>query len=361
MDHLSRQTQAWLCVILCCAGFVLAGWMLIPYNGIQEDEALVALPIYGPVVRDFRIRVFHRDIPLMVMDYNGALKSWLYWPIFHLFQPSPASLRIPVLLIGALTIALFYRLLHRIGGMHAALAGCCSAGHRHDISPDHRIRLGAGGDPTSHAGDCSPLPVRIRQIQFRKILSRWILRARPRIVGQGALRLGHRRARNRSRHGLPQRTMGKSFGKKPGGGARGIFVGSLAAPGLQRASPLADRSEPSAIFGRRPGRKSRRAAGQHQWFRTLRLHVEGAQTEKRSRSGIYCCLRCSSRSQRRRSCVPPAGRSSSPWYSWRQRGCKWRSPETPAAPCITRFCCGRFLSSLSPSPVPVWDEPHAWP
>src|SRR5882724_10271424 len=124
MDHLSRQIQVWMCVLLCCAGFVLAGWMLMPYNGIQEDEALVALPIYGPVARDYRIRVFHRDIPLMVMDYNGALKSWLYWPIFHLFQPSPASLRLPVLLIGACTIALFYRLLHRIAGTRAALAGC---------------------------------------------------------------------------------------------------------------------------------------------------------------------------------------------------------------------------------------------
>src|SRR5450755_3902650 len=124
MNHLARQTQVWLCVFLSCLGFLMAGCVLLPYAGIQNDEALVAGPIFGPVARDFRIRIFHRDIPLMAMDYVGALKSWLYWPIFRLTQPSPTSLRLPVLLIGALTIWLFYRLLEKIAGPRAAVTGC---------------------------------------------------------------------------------------------------------------------------------------------------------------------------------------------------------------------------------------------
>ena len=124
MNHLARRSLVWLVIFLSCLGFVLSGCVLLHYPGIEDDEALLAGPIYSPVARDFRIRIFHRDIPLMAMDYVGALKSWLYWPIFRLFKPSDWSLRFPVLLLGALTIWLFYLLLHRVAGTRAAVAGC---------------------------------------------------------------------------------------------------------------------------------------------------------------------------------------------------------------------------------------------
>lgn len=110
--------------LVACLGFVVIGSVLIPYPGIEDDESLFANPIYGPVVRAYRMRVFHHDIPLMVMDYIGGLKSWLYSPIFRFVKPSPASVRVPVLLIGALTVWLFYRLLDRVAGRRAAFAGC---------------------------------------------------------------------------------------------------------------------------------------------------------------------------------------------------------------------------------------------
>jgi hypothetical protein len=124
MNHLARRTKIWLCVFLSCLGFVLAGWAFIPYNGIETDEAMVCLPIFGVAASEFRIRISHRIVPLMLMDYVGALKSWLYWPIFEFFKPSPESLRWPVLIIGAVTIWLFYILLDRVAGTRAALAGC---------------------------------------------------------------------------------------------------------------------------------------------------------------------------------------------------------------------------------------------
>lgn len=123
MNHLERKYQVWLCIFAVCIAFVLTGSALLPYNGIETDEALVAGPILTPVALAYRIQVFHRDVPIMLMDYVGALKSWLYWPIFHFFKPSPESLRFPVLIIGALTIGLFARLLEQIAGLRAALAG----------------------------------------------------------------------------------------------------------------------------------------------------------------------------------------------------------------------------------------------
>ena len=124
MNHLAQRTKIWLAVFVACLGFVLAGWALMPYNGIESDEALVGDPIFGPIFGDFRIRISHQIIPLMLMDYVGALKSWLYWPIFAIFKPSAESLRWPVLIIGAITLGLFYLLLDRIAGPRAALGGC---------------------------------------------------------------------------------------------------------------------------------------------------------------------------------------------------------------------------------------------
>ena len=71
---------------LCCCLTILAGCALIPYAGIQMDEALFAGPYYQPVQREFRIRLFHHDIPLMVMTYIGTLKTLLYWPLLAIFR-----------------------------------------------------------------------------------------------------------------------------------------------------------------------------------------------------------------------------------------------------------------------------------
>ena len=119
MNHLARRTKIRLGVFLSCLGFVLLGCAFIPYVGIQTDEALVGDPIFGTIANEFRIRIFHHNVPLMLMDYVGALKSWLYWPIFAIFRPSPQSLRWPVLILGAITIWIFYLLLNRIAGAPA--------------------------------------------------------------------------------------------------------------------------------------------------------------------------------------------------------------------------------------------------
>jgi len=60
----------------------------------------------------------------MLMSYLGALKCWIYEPVFAIWQPSAYSLRVPVLVLGAFTIWLFYLLLYRILGRRAAVAGC---------------------------------------------------------------------------------------------------------------------------------------------------------------------------------------------------------------------------------------------
>src|SRR5260221_11927078 len=104
----------------CCL-FILLGMAVIPYAGIQNDEALFAGPLNQPIHRAFRARLFHRDIPLMVMSYIGTLKTLLYWPIFAWLGANVWTTRLPMLLAGAITIFLFFRLATRAAGPYAAL------------------------------------------------------------------------------------------------------------------------------------------------------------------------------------------------------------------------------------------------
>lgn len=103
--------------------FFLLSLAFIPHAGIQNDEALFAEPLYSPLIRSFRIRVFHVDIPLMVMTYIGTLKTLLYWPVLALFGGNPWSLRLPVVIVGAFAIYFFYRLTEACVSRTAAVFG----------------------------------------------------------------------------------------------------------------------------------------------------------------------------------------------------------------------------------------------
>lgn len=101
--------------------FFLLGLLLIPLAGIQDDEALFAGPLFSAPFLPLTLPILHHHPPLMVFAYTGALKTYVFWPVFKLFAPGPHSLRLPVLLMGAATIAIFYLFAKRIAGGAAAL------------------------------------------------------------------------------------------------------------------------------------------------------------------------------------------------------------------------------------------------
>jgi hypothetical protein len=107
-----------------CIFFVLAGNLLIPYLGIENDEALFAQGLYRPRGELYSIHIGRSTVPIMLMTYLGALKSWVYGPILKVFGITLSTLRQPMLLAGALSIWLFFLLLHRIAGQRTALIGC---------------------------------------------------------------------------------------------------------------------------------------------------------------------------------------------------------------------------------------------
>ncbi len=94
----------------------------LPGPGIEEDEALFVGPFIekAPALYEWHVR--HFRIPAMTMDYIGALKSWLYWPVFRLWSPTVWSMRLPVCLLSVVTLLLFADLIRRVAGRRVALA-----------------------------------------------------------------------------------------------------------------------------------------------------------------------------------------------------------------------------------------------
>jgi hypothetical protein len=105
--------------------FLLLGSVFVGYAGVQTDEALFA----GPLCRSWRFLLFKcgglQRFRFMNMQYNGALKTWLYAPILlHDGYPNAALLRMPAIFMGAVTIVMFWGLLRRAHSYLAAWAGC---------------------------------------------------------------------------------------------------------------------------------------------------------------------------------------------------------------------------------------------
>ncbi len=105
--------------------FFLAGQPFVGRLGIQTDEALFAVPVFEPQDALYSITIGHSQISLMLMSYLGGVKTLLYQPIFRLFGTGAYAVREPALLMGAVSVWLFFLLLRRIASPRAACIGCC--------------------------------------------------------------------------------------------------------------------------------------------------------------------------------------------------------------------------------------------
>ncbi len=115
-----RRFALFLYPLLLALGFIFLACSGISRLGIQTDEALFAGAIYPPFPEQRCIQVFGLQVPLMVFDYIGSLKSALYVPIFAMFGVSATTVRIPAILIGAATILICFVLMQRLLGARAA-------------------------------------------------------------------------------------------------------------------------------------------------------------------------------------------------------------------------------------------------
>jgi hypothetical protein len=97
------------------------GLLLLPTLGLQYDEVFFARALLSPKQILMRVSAGSFSLPLMLLSYVGALKSWLYLPLFAVSGYGVASIRIPALVLAAITLVILGRLLLKISGRIAAL------------------------------------------------------------------------------------------------------------------------------------------------------------------------------------------------------------------------------------------------
>jgi len=103
--------------------FVFLGLPFLRQAGMHYDASDELGAFYRCCAPAFKVTMFGRQVPLMVIPYLGAFKAWLYQPILHYLQLTPLILRLPMLLVGAFSVWMFFQLLERVSGRGAAVAG----------------------------------------------------------------------------------------------------------------------------------------------------------------------------------------------------------------------------------------------
>lgn len=94
--------------------YILWATIFIDRPGINADELLFGNAAVG--IPNATVHIFKRagNFPIMLMTYIGALKSWLYYPIFKVFGVNYLSIRLPMIFLTAISVNVGLRILFLI-------------------------------------------------------------------------------------------------------------------------------------------------------------------------------------------------------------------------------------------------------
>lgn len=106
---------------------LIATWRLSE-PGLYFDEVLFVNAALGCPHGELFVHKNWHGVPVMLMPYIGALKAWIYYPIFQVFDVSGFSVRLPMVLWGACSIGLTYLYASRLfSPMVGWIAACLLA------------------------------------------------------------------------------------------------------------------------------------------------------------------------------------------------------------------------------------------
>lgn len=106
---------------LTLLSIVIACWK-IDQPGLYYDEMLFGNAAVGGKTDNF-VMLRIGNIPFLLMNYIGALKAWIYYPIFSIFPVNYWSVRLPSILLGTMGGLFLVAALYRGFGRSAAIAG----------------------------------------------------------------------------------------------------------------------------------------------------------------------------------------------------------------------------------------------
>lgn len=106
--------------LVVVGAFVVVALTRIERAGLLYDEALFVNAALGGIDENF---VYQRlgGVPVLLMSYIGALKAWLFAPIFALWGVTVETIRVPALLIMATSLYVYGRLAGALFGRFLGL------------------------------------------------------------------------------------------------------------------------------------------------------------------------------------------------------------------------------------------------
>jgi dolichyl-phosphate-mannose-protein mannosyltransferase len=116
---LPLNARALMSVVLISVYFILA-IIKINYPGVHYDEIYFGNAAVGGI-DDVFIRYKIGNFPILLMTYIGALKAYFYYPIFKVFGVSAYSIRIPTILVTAISLYVLYGATKRLFNDRVAL------------------------------------------------------------------------------------------------------------------------------------------------------------------------------------------------------------------------------------------------
>jgi 4-amino-4-deoxy-L-arabinose transferase-like glycosyltransferase len=101
------ERLVWTAVVGLLAIRVGLSWHSIGDPGLQQDETLF---VNAATLRVPGVNITHSllGVPVMVFPYIGALKSWIYDPLFAVFGNSATVIRVPAVVIASLGLLFVY-------------------------------------------------------------------------------------------------------------------------------------------------------------------------------------------------------------------------------------------------------------
>ncbi len=121
--HIRRRLPEVLAIAAACV-FILLATYRIELPGLYMDEVDFVNAAQG-AHDNTMIHMRLGSVPLLIMPYLGALKAWLYAPVFHLFGVSALTIRLPAILLAAITLLIFFQLIRaKLGAVWAVIAVC---------------------------------------------------------------------------------------------------------------------------------------------------------------------------------------------------------------------------------------------
>ncbi len=88
--------------------FVSLSVIKIDKPGVNTDQLLFVNAAIGPLDSSYIYKAIH-GIPVLIMIYIGALKAYLFKPIFYLFGVSIYSIRLPIIVIMTFSLYLLHK------------------------------------------------------------------------------------------------------------------------------------------------------------------------------------------------------------------------------------------------------------